>query len=233
VRRDVPVNALIVAAAPSVDIGTDARALVPEGFTTIKLKLDGGSDGSPAPWWADTVASVREAVGRGVALRVDLNGGLSPDAALAWLPAVAHLDLEYVEQPIAPDHGPLELARMRAAGVPIAADESVTDLAAALDLVEAGCDALVVKPARVGGPLRAAAIVQAASESGVGVVVSTLYETGVGVATALHVAATLPGDRAHGLATGQLIADDPVEGAPVVVGGRMRVDGPGLGVTLA
>lgn len=233
VRQDVPVNALLVAAAPSTDATTDARALVAEGYSTLKLKLDGASDGSPGAWWADMVVRVREAVGPDVALRVDLNGALSPDAALAWLPTVAHLGLEYVEQPIAPDHGPSEFAGLRDAGVPIAADESVTDLATALDLVEAGCDALVVKPARVGGPLRAAEIVQAAAESDVAVVVSTLYETAVGVATALHVAATLPGDRAHGLATGQLIADDPVEGAPVVARGRMRVDGPGLGVSLA
>jgi L-alanine-DL-glutamate epimerase-like enolase superfamily enzyme len=84
----------------------------------------------------------------------------------------------------------------------------------------------------VGGPLRAAEIVEAAAEAGVPVVVSTLYETGVGLATALHVAAIAPGGRAHGLATGQLIANDPVAGAPVVTHGRMRVDGPGLGVTL-
>jgi hypothetical protein len=35
------------------------------------------------------------------------------------------------------------------------------------------------------------------------------------------------------LATGRLIADDPVVGAPTVVDGRMRVGGPGLGVTLS
>lgn len=122
---------------------------------------------------------------------------------------------------------------MRTAGVDIAADESVTDMGAALELLEAGCDALVVKPARVGGPVRAASIIEAATEAGVPVVVSTLIETGVGLATALHVAAIVPGDHAHGLATGHLIEHDPVEGSPGVVGGRMRLSGPGLGVRLA
>jgi L-alanine-DL-glutamate epimerase-like enolase superfamily enzyme len=232
VRHDVPVNALLVATGPSADVLGDARTLVAAGFATLKLKLDGGSDGSPGAWWTEAVAGVRAAVGPEVALRVDLNGSLSPDAARAWLPTVADLDLEYVEQPIAPDNAPQELAGLRDAGVPIAADESVTDMAAALDLLDAGCDALVVKPTRVGGPLRATEIIQATVDAGVPAVVSTLYETGVGLAAALHVAATVPGDQAHGLATGQLIANDPVEGAPPVIGGRMQVVGPGLGVTL-
>jgi L-alanine-DL-glutamate epimerase-like enolase superfamily enzyme len=232
VATEVPVNALVVATAPGPDVAMHVRALVAEGFGTIKLKLEGATDGAPAAWWTGTIAGVRELVGPDVALRVDLNVALSPESALAWLPSIAPLGLEYVEQPIAAEHEPQELTGLRDAGVPIAADESVTDVAAALDLIDAGCDVLVVKPARVGGPLRAAEIVQAASEATVPVVVSTLYETGVGLATSLHVAALLPGDRAHGLATGQLIADDPVAGTPQVIRGRMRVDGPGIGVTL-
>lgn len=232
VAEDVPVNALLVAGAPGSDAATSARGLVADGFGTLKLKLEGGVDGTAGPWWRDAIGAVRQAVGPAVALRVDLNGSLSPEAARAWLATLVDLGLEYVEQPIAPEFGPEEFARLRDAGVPIAADESVTDLAAALDLLDAGCDTLVVKLARVGGPLRAQAIVEAASEAQVPVVVSTLVETGVGLASALHVAATVPGERAHGLATGHLIADDPVEGAPRVVRGRMRVEGPGLGVTL-
>lgn len=232
-RSDVSVNAVLVIRGPDTGSAATATALVDDGFATLKLKVEGGGDGVPGDWWTDAIAGIRAAVGPDVRLRLDLNGGLSPDAAVAWLPSLADLALEYVEQPIAPEHGPDELARMRESGVPIAADESVTDLGAALELLESGCDALVVKPARVGGPLRAAAIVEAATEAGVPVVVSTLIETGVGIATALHVAASVPGEQAHGLATGDLIVDDPVEGAPSVVRGRMAVEGPGLGVTLA
>jgi len=232
VSAEVPVNALLVVTGPDAGAAA-AGALVADGFATIKLKVEGAIDGSPAAWWTEAIAAIRARVGPEVRLRVDLNGGLTPDAALPWLATLVDLGLEYVEQPIAPEHGPAELARMRTAGVDIAADESVTDMGAALELLEAGCDALVVKPARVGGPVRAASIIEAATEAGVPVVVSTLIETGVGLATALHVAAIVPGDHAHGLATGHLIEHDPVEGSPGVVGGRMRLSGPGLGVRLA
>ena len=47
VTSDVPVNALLVATAPSPDVVGSARALVAEGFATVKLKLEGGADGVP------------------------------------------------------------------------------------------------------------------------------------------------------------------------------------------
>jgi L-alanine-DL-glutamate epimerase-like enolase superfamily enzyme len=231
-RPAVRVNGLVAAAGPGDEPAGMASDLVHQGFDTIKVKLDGAHDGAPAAWWTDTIGGVRSAVGPGTALRVDLNGVLDPDAAESWLVTLRDLDLEYVEQPIAPDHGPSVLARLRESGVPIAPDEAVTDLGTALDLLEAGCDALVIKPARVGGPVRARSIALAASESGVPATISTLYETGVGLATALHVAATLPGDQAHGLATAHLLAEDPAVGLPQVHEGRIAVVGPGIGVSL-
>ena len=53
----------------------------------------------------------------------------------------------------------------------------------------------------------------AAIEAGLGVVVTSVFDTAVGVAGALHLAASLPGpERAHGLATVGLLEEAPVEG---------------------
>jgi L-alanine-DL-glutamate epimerase-like enolase superfamily enzyme len=232
-RSDVRANALLVVRGPGDEAAAGAARLVTEGFDTLKLKLDGAEEGIPEPWWLDALVAARDAAGASTAIRLDLNGALDPDAARAWLPTLADLELEYVEQPIAPAHGVDALVALRDAGPPIAADESVTDIGAALDLIEAGCDVLVVKPGRVGGPLRAHAITEAATEGGVPVTISTLHEAGVGLAAAIHLAATVPGDRAHGLATAHLATGDPVEGLPAVRRGRIAVPGPGLGVTLA
>ena len=232
-RADVRVNALLLVRGPGDDAGASAGRLVADGFDTLKLKLDGADQGVPEPWWIEALAAVRDAAGAATAIRLDLNGALDPEAAVKWLPTLADLALEYVEQPIAPTHGAGALGALRGSGTAIAADESVTDMVAALDLLEAGCDVLVVKPGRVGGPLRAHAIVEAATEAGVPVTISTVHETSVGIASALHLAATVAGDRAHGLATGHLAEGDPVDGLPQVRGGRLAVRGPGLGVGLA
>ncbi len=65
------------------------------------------------------------------------------------------------------------------------------------------------------------------------VTVSTLFETGVGLAGALHLAATAPGAQAHGLATAHLLESDLLATPLPILAGRMPVPpGPGLGIEL-
>jgi L-alanine-DL-glutamate epimerase-like enolase superfamily enzyme len=229
-RADVAVNALIGRVPPD-QAASDAVVLVEAGFGCLKVK--GG--GEPEDAIVARLASIRAAVGRDVALRLDLNGSLDEAAALRLLRRLASLDLEFVEQPVGAEVGATGLARLRAGvEVPIAADESVTGLAAARRLLDAAAvDVLVVKPARVGGVAEARRIVELADAAGIAVVVSTLFETGVGIVTALHLAATVPQDRAHGLATAGLLASDLLARPLVIVRGRMAVPaGPGLGIDL-
>ena len=232
--RAVPVNAVLIASSDAqrrpAKIQDAARSLVQGGFRTLKIKRE--IDG-PDP--VEIVQSVREAVGSDVRIRLDLNGDLAEKEAIRVLRGLTDLDLEYVEQPIDPSLGAAALARVRrAVHVPIAADEAVEDPATAAELLATGAvDVLVVKPMRVGGPRTAIRIARAAADSGVRTTISTFYETGVGVAAALHVAAAIPGDNAHGLATGALLADDLIVDPLAVVDGLMTVPaGPGLGIEL-
>ena len=181
------------------------------------------------------VAAIRDAVGRGMALRLDLNGTLDTRSAADVLEQLTPFDLEYVEQPIALSAGVAALARLRRrSAIPIAADESVRDVGTTRALLRAAAaDVLVIKPARVGGLRQARAIVELAEASGVAVTVSTLFETGVGIAAALQLAATVSDDRAHGLASAGLLESDLLAQPLAIVDGRMAVPpGPGLGVTL-
>lgn len=202
-----------------------ARQAIERGFATLKLK--GGRERSTAEL-VERLVAVREAVGPGIALRLDVNGAWDATTARERLAVLAPLGLEYVEQPIAPgDLGALAGLRAESA-VPIAADESVESLAAARALLAGGAaDVLVVKPGRVGGPLVALAIAREATAAGVGVTISTLLDTGVGLNAALRVAAQLP-DGVHGLATTDALANDLLARPLAVHGGRIVVPaGPG------
>jgi O-succinylbenzoate synthase len=180
-----------------------------------------------------------------VKLRLDVNGAWDSATAEARLRAVEEFDIEYVEQPL-PVHDVDGLARLRRrVWVPIAADEAASSVEAVRALLAAGAvDALVVKLTRVGGPAAAAEIAEAAAEHGVPAVVSTLFETGVGIATALRSAALLPEIRLagaarspdHGLATAGLLEHDLLEESLDVSRGRMHTPGRagsgGLGIVL-
>lgn len=226
----VTLNATLGIDEPSVTAAAAVEA-VGSGFRALKLKAADEAEGVLAA----RVDAVRRAVGPHVALRLDFNGSLPRERAADVLAAVAVYDIEYAEQPLAPSAGAEALAHLRWTGpVPVAADEAVRDVGSARVLLETGAvDALVVKPARVGGLRQAEAIIELATTESVPVIVSTLFESGVGLAGAVHLAATAPGPQAHGLATAGLLESDLLIDSLVISDGRMTVpSGPGLGVDL-
>ena len=239
-RAGVGVNATVGAGEVDETVAA-AVAAVRSGFRTIKVKA-GAREGTST--LVARLRAVRDAVGEDVALRLDVNGTWDADDAEARLRALEPVRLQYVEQPLAVGaRGATAVLRTRV-GIPIAADEAVTSPEAADALVTGGAaDVLVVKPARVGGPAAVAAIAMTAAEHGVPVVVSTLFETGVGLAAAIACAAALPdvdgwpaAARDHGLATADVLEDDLIVEPLIVERGWIRApfgQGSGaLGVTL-
>ena len=237
--RAVPVNATLASMGPDATAEA-ARQAMSAGFTTLKLKAGAERETEVL---ADRVRAVRAAVGPAPRLRLDANGAWDLETAIERLDAIARFDLEYVEQPLAADDEAVWAELRRRVRVPIAADETVTSARAARRLLDAGAvDALVVKPVRVGGPLATAEIADLAAEHGVPVAVSTLFETGVGIAAGLAIASALPEVRGgqlqhapdHGLATAGLLEHDLLVDGLVLDGGLLRAPGGagagGLGV---
>ena len=218
VRTEVPVNALV----PAVDAEAAARLAAEAaagGMTTVKVKVGGGAPDDDA----DRVAAVRAALGPGGRIRLDANGAWDIETAVSMIDRLAGYDLEFVEQPVA-DLADLAAVRRRVA-VPVAADESIRSLGdarrlAALD----AADALVVKVQPLGGVRAALKVIEAA---GVPAVVSSLYETSVGLAAGVALAAALPDlPYACGLGTAALLAGDVVADPLIPVGGKLAVRRP-------
>ena len=215
VRKEIPVNALV----PAVDAETAARLAadaLSAGMTTVKVKVGDG----PLAADVDRVAAVRAALGPAGLIRVDANGAWDVDTAVAALDGLAAYDLELAEQPVA-DLADLAAVRRRVA-VPVAADESIRALedARRLAALEAA-DVIVVKVQPLGGVRAALQVIEAA---GAPAIVSSLYETSIGLAAGVALAAALPElPYACGLATGSLLAGDVVAEPLVPQGGTLPV----------
>jgi L-alanine-DL-glutamate epimerase-like enolase superfamily enzyme len=237
----VPVNGTIGFAAPREGAEAALQA-IQAGFTTLKLKA--GAERETEDLLA-RVRAIRRAVGPEIRIRLDVNGAWDLPTAEDRLGAVARFDVEYVEQPLAADDtaGAAELRRL--VSVPLAADEAAYSVSAARRLIaEGAADVLVVKPARVGGPVAVAQIAAAAAAAGVPVVLSTLFETGIGVAAGRAAAAALPAipwrgaatALPHGLATAGLLEHDLLVAPLFVETGRINAPGgagsAGLGIVL-
>lgn len=231
VAKSVPVNATV--GAPSdVAAAETAQKAVQDGFECVKLKV-----GMASTVQAEIarVRGVRTAIGDKIRLRLDANGAWTVTQAIQTLQELEVFEIELVEQPVAA-HDLVGMAQVRqAVRMPIAADEAVTDIAAARAIIAAcAADILVIKPMVVGGLRAGREIIKLAQSAGLQTFVTTTIDSGVGIAAALHLAATLPEPVLHcGLATAFLLEDTLVHNLPEIRVGRMFLpDEPGLGVRL-
>ncbi len=223
---------LVNATVGALDTGAACRAAgqaAQAGILCVKLKVGvlGTRDAELA-----RIAAVRATLGADVRLRIDANAAWDVPSAIAIIRAAERYQIELVEQPVAADDL-AGMALVRASvHTPIAADESVGGPEQAERVIAAGAaDILVIKPMMAGGLRRARAIIAQAQLAGLATFVTTTIDTGVGVAAALHLAATLPMPLACGLATGPLLVGDLLIQPIVVRNGALYLpDQPGLGV---
>ncbi len=218
-----------VPAGPPDETAATARRRVAEGFGVLKLKV-GTSRGDDVA----RVRAVREAVGPGVALRLDANQGWTARQAVTVIHSLeeADLDVELVEQPVpAADLDAMAWVTGRV-DTPIMADESLFGVR---DLVEVirrrAADIVNVKLGKCGGLHTAATMLEVARAHGVGSVVGSMIEGPVGVGAAASLAAAYGTTAVSDLDAAWWIRESPVigglryEGCAVVL-----PDAPGLGI---
>ena len=224
-RDHVAVNALLWADEPDALRAQvrDARA-----FPVLKLKV--GADVDAALERIDFVCGELAA---GQQLRIDPNASWSEEGAARALAALDGRPIEYVEQPVA---GAEALARLRRGSkVAVAADESVSDVEGLTSIVaDGGADVVVMKPMCLGGPRLAERLGAQAQGAGVGVTVTSLLDSAIGVRAALAVALALPeSPLACGLATSSIFEVDLAAPPPAPQEGRLGAWAePGLGTTI-
>lgn len=223
----VEVNAVIGGGAPSevADLGREASDA---GYRALKLKAGTGTLEDDVR----RVAALRAAC-PDASLRLDANGAWDEGGAVRAFEALAPFDVELLEQPV-PAADVDALARLREhSPFPLAADEALSIEGAVERILASRAAAiLVLKPALLGGIRPALALARRAAAYGIESFATTTFDSSVGIAAAAHLAAALPWGRAHGLATGEHLADDLVTAPLLPSGGRLAVPGPGLGVTV-
>lgn len=159
---------------------------VSAGVRTLKVKVGVGDLEAEITQLHALASQIPEAV----KLRLDANGGLTPDQAKHWLTACDRLpNLEFLEQPLAPDQLDLVLELAAQFRTPLALDESVATLAQLRDCHDRGWRGIVViKPAIAGFPSQ---VRQFCQQHALDVVVSSALETVVGQQAGLALAAEI------------------------------------------
>lgn len=181
----VSLNALVPLEGPG-PAAAAATAAVRRGISTLKAKL-GPADGFERDLAA--LRAVREAVGDGISIRLDVNGLWSASEARRLLAVLAsEVGPEYVEEPVPAD----ELADFEGGTVPLAADESLRVPERAERLLDSGTvKVLVLKPAALGGLDACLDLARRGAARGLVSVVTHAFEGPVGHAAACELALAL------------------------------------------
>jgi muconate cycloisomerase len=162
VAERVEFNGWIGALAPE-EAAAEAKRWLKAGFKSTKIKVGDGVEADH-----DRVAAVREAVGSAMQLRIDANCLYDADTSLRLARMVRPYDLQLFEQPAAKDDL-AGLARVRReGGIPVMADESVSDHASLVAVIKAGAaDFVKFGIKQAGGILRASRMLATAEAAGV------------------------------------------------------------------
>ena len=182
------------------------------GFRCVKLKI-GAIDFAKE---LDLIQHIRKHFSREeVELRVDANGGFTPDMALERLQELARYDIHSIEQPIMA-HQWSEMAQLcQLSPLPIALDEeligvnSTDEKIRLLDTIKP--QYIILKPSLHGGVAGTREWIALANERGIGSWITSALESNIGLNAIAQLAANIYGSKItmpQGLGTGMLFTDN-------------------------
>lgn len=202
------------------------EAKLKAGFRCIKIKI-GAIDFDRE---LQLIRHIRSTFSRkDVELRVDANGGFTPEEALSRMEALVQYDIHSIEQPIK-QHQWTEMARLCAATpLPIGLDEEligVNERQNKIELLDTiRPQYIVLKPSLHGGIAGTEEWIQLARERNIGSWITSALESNVGLNAIAQLTASIYGTNirhAQGLGTGQLFADN-IEMPLKVIGDKLWI----------
>ena len=169
----VPINGLL--AGSREQVLSAARRLRDGGCRAVKLKVGSRAVAEDV----EMTQTVRYVIGDNVGLRLDANRSWDLEQAVAFGRETGTAGVEYLEEPL---REPAQLRELfDATGLPVALDESLLEIEP--DDLEGRSEvgAVVLKPTLLGGLARAREWAAKASEMNIRPVVSSCFESGVGL----------------------------------------------------
>ena len=210
-EESIPINGLVWMGTFE-EMYRRLEAKLRAGFHCVKLKI-GAIDFNRE---LDLVRHIREHfTPEQIELRVDANGGFTPDNAMQRLETLSQYHIHSIEQPIR-QHQWRDMACLcRQSPLPIALDEEligVNDLAQKERLLdEIRPQYIVLKPSLHGGMQGCREWIEMARERGIGSWITSALESNVGLNAVAHLCAEVYGPHItmpQGLGTGLLYTDN-------------------------
>ena len=213
-KQEIPINGLVWMGSKEF-MKTQIKEKLATGFSCIKMKI-GAIDFETE---LELLTSIREEFSvNEIELRVDANGGFTPENALEKLKRLSELEIHSIEQPI--KQGQFEqMAKLcNTTPLPIALDEeligvySVTKKQELLQMIQP--QYIILKPSLVGGFRGSKEWIDIAEKENISWWITSALESNVGLNAISQWTYTLNNNMPQGLGTGGLYTnnfDSPLE----------------------
>ena len=188
--------------------------LLRRGFQSIKVKAGGVVKKD-----VERVQAVLELVNNRARIHLDVNQRWNYTDALYFARAFNPRQIEYLEEPFEDAARASEF--FRKTGIAVALDESL--LGEKVAKIRAGVKVWVLKPTLLGGIRKALAMADEAGKRGIQIVVSSSFESGIGLFSLIHLAAALGGTCRAGIDTLKYFEKDLLKEPFMIQEGKMVV----------
>ena len=213
-----------------------AKTAVSEGYTTLRVMpfLPGWEAQTPSAYIgaaAGIVQAVRDEVGSGIDLGVELHRNFGPDESIILAREIAPMRIHYLEDPVAPE----SLAALRYVServdIPVTAGERCSSLFAFQELLDAAPVSMIRPDLSLAGGFTQCRKIAALAEARFVGIFPHLMGSQVNLAGFVQFAAAMPN---YALMEGQATILDEIVDYPLKVeGGYVTVpDRPGIGLDL-
>ena len=192
-------------------MAADAVKIKELGYPAIKVKL--GKNGKTD---VERMKAIRAAVGNEIPLRIDANQGWTVEEAIETLNALAPLNIQHCEEPIARWNF-MQLSRVKKESpIPIMADECCGDDHDAERLIQLGaCDYMNIKLGKSGGIFKALKMARMAEAANIHLQVGAMLESRLAMTAFAHYALCSPNIEHFDFDTALMFSEDPVSGGIV------------------
>ena len=188
--------------------------LLKKGFQSIKVKAGGEVKKD-----IERVKAVLKLLNNRARIHLDVNQRWSYPDALYFAGAIDPRQIEYLEEPFRDiEKVPVFF---RNTGIAVALDESLLEEGAAK--IREGVKAWVLKPTLIGGLRKALAMANDAKKNGIQIVVSSSFESGIGLFSLIQLAAGLGGTCRAGIDTLKYFEKDLLKEPFLIQEGKIAV----------
>ena len=200
------------------EVVDQAKECLLGGFKAMKLKV-GRKD---IDYDVATVKAVTEIVRESALLHLDANKAWSLKEAIEFGQKIGCACVDYIEEPLKDTKGIAEF--FKETTIPVALDESLRRKSIEKVCSMDGVDVLILKPTILGGIEKINQIIQYAQDRALRCVISSSFESSLGIATLAQLSASLTRHAPAGLDTLKYIQTRVLKNPFTIQKGRLTLD---------